>query len=105
MKKVTSLTGIKDPYVKRILGNILDCDPLAIYSRTPATIRRLTNGLTTRQLRAAVQRGKWPMSHVLIHLCDAEWVVGYRLRKVIAEPGTKIQAYDQDKWEIGRAHV
>jgi uncharacterized damage-inducible protein DinB len=40
---------------------------------------------------------KWSVHEILIHLADSE-VNGYsRARKMIAEPGSSIFAYDQDK--------
>lgn len=42
--------------------------------------------------------GKWTLHEILIHLADAE-AVGYaRVRRMIAEPGSTIFAYDQDAW-------
>ena len=98
MKKITTVAAIRNPYSKRILGNILHRDPLSICKKTPAGLKRLTNGLTRKELQTPSGKGKWPMSYILANLCDAELVMGYRMRKVIAESGGTIQAYDQDKW-------
>ena len=41
---------------------------------------------------------KWSVHEILVHLADAE-VNGYvRLRALLAEPGSKVMAYDQDAW-------
>ena len=42
--------------------------------------------------------GKWSIAEILAHLADAELVVGYRLRLILASNGTSIQAFDQDAW-------
>jgi hypothetical protein len=42
--------------------------------------------------------GKWSIAEILAHLADAELVVGYRLRLILASNGTAIQAFDQDAW-------
>jgi hypothetical protein len=40
----------------------------------------------------------WSIHEIIIHLADSE-VNGYiRCRKIIAEPGSSITAYDQDAW-------
>lgn len=98
MKKITSVKSIKDPYSKRILSNILKKDPLAIYSKTPSELTRLTRGLSYRQLHSSPADGKWSMARLISHLCDAEWAMGFRIRMAVAQPGRKFQAYDQDKW-------
>lgn len=98
MKKITSISSIKDPYSKRILANIINEDTLKIYARTPRELRRLTRGLTEKQLRTPPGRGKWPIAYLVSHFCDAELAMGFRIRMAIAQPGGNFQAYDQDKW-------
>ena len=41
---------------------------------------------------------KWSIKEILAHLFDSELVYSYRLRKLAAEPNSKLQAYDQDLW-------
>ena len=41
---------------------------------------------------------KWSIKEILTHLLDAELVYAYRLRKIAAEPNSKLQAFDQDLW-------
>lgn len=41
---------------------------------------------------------KWSIREIILHLADSE-AVGYtRCRKIIAEPSTNINSYDQDIW-------
>lgn len=98
MRKINSVQGIKDQYSKRILSNIVHRDPLAICRKTPGELNRLARGLTNNQLHKAPSKGRWSIARLVSHLCDAEWAMGFRLRMVIAQPGGKLQAYDQDKW-------
>lgn len=42
--------------------------------------------------------GKWSIQKILHHLTDAETVLYDRIRRAIAEPGSVIWAFDQDKW-------
>jgi hypothetical protein len=42
--------------------------------------------------------GKWNIRKILIHLADAEAVLQERIKRVIAEPGQVIWAFDQDRW-------
>ena len=98
MNKISSVKGIRDPYSKRILSNIIDKDPLTIYSRTPKELNRLTRGLTNKQLHRAPVKRHWSIARLVSHFCDAEWAMGFRIRMAIAQPGRPFQAYDQDKW-------
>jgi len=41
---------------------------------------------------------------VLGHLLDAEVTLGFRIRKLAAEPGGTIVAWDQEKWTAGLRH-
>ena len=98
MRKVTSVKEIKNPYSKRILSNIIDKDPLRIYAQTPGELRRLTRGLTKKQLHTPQKNGGWSIAYLLSHFCDAELGMGFRIRRAIAQSGGPFQAYDQDKW-------
>ena len=97
MKPIKDTSGIKDPYTKRILTNILDKDPFAVYKRTPGALKRLVRGLSDRELRSPVAKGKWSIAQIVSHLCDAELVTSFRYRMAIAQSGCSIQAYDQDR--------
>ena len=98
MKKVTTTEGITDAYIKRILGNIIGVDPMSVLKATPKRLLKATKGLTKKEMQTPWAPGKWNMVQIVNHLCDAELALGYRFRKVIAEPGSPIQAYDENKW-------
>jgi hypothetical protein len=99
MKKINSVTGIKHPYTKRILSYLIGKDPLKVYIQTPKTIKRLTKGLTEAQLHVTTKERKWSIAQIVHHMSDAEFVAGYRYRMALADSGTKIQAFDEQKWE------
>ena len=98
MKKIKSVAGIKDPYVKRILSNIIDKDALKVYSQTPGILKRFTNGLTETQLYKPLVKGKWSIAQIIAHLCDSELVMGFRYRMAIAQPRSPLQAFDENRW-------
>ena len=41
---------------------------------------------------------RWSIKEILIHLGDSEVNAYFRCRKIIAENGSTVAAYDQDKW-------
>ena len=55
-------------------------------------------GLSDNLLNKKPAPDKWSIKEILAHLLDAELVNACRLRKVVAEPGAKLQAFDQNLW-------
>ena len=98
MKRITSVARIANPYSKRILSNILNADPLAVYTATPLALKRLLRGLNTKQVHMPPAKGRWSIAYLISHLCDAELAMGFRIRMAIALPGCDFRAYDQDMW-------
>jgi DinB family protein len=98
MEKIKSVARIKDPYVKRILSNIIGKDAFNIYCQTPSRLSHFTRGLSDSQLKAAPAKGKWSIAQIITHLYDSELVMGFRYRMAVAQSGTPLQAFDENKW-------
>ena len=96
--KSSIVRTISDPYSKRILSNVIDKDPVQVLSRTPKIISALVRGLSKNEIHKSMKKRTWSIAQIMAHLCDSEIVVSYRIRKAIAESGTNIQAFDQNKW-------
>jgi hypothetical protein len=84
---VLELLGTQDP--RQVMREQVEWLRAAI-ARVPATA-----------LRVPERPGKWSAAALLRHLADTEWVSGYRMRKIVAEPGSAIAGYDQDAWASG----
>jgi hypothetical protein len=71
----------------------------AINSYAQATTEFLivANDLTESQLDAT-HSGGWSARQVIHHVADSEAQSYARLRRLIAEPGTQIQGYDEASW-------
>ena len=41
---------------------------------------------------------KWSIAEIVVHLADTEVVFGYLIRRIVGEPGTRIDGFDQDAW-------
>ena len=50
------------------------------------------------ELRSSPDPTRWSVAQIVAHLADAELVFAYRLRSILASPGTAIAAYDQNHW-------
>jgi len=85
-------------YIQRILAQLGGKDPLKVQSETPKKLGRLLRRASPAKLRKRPAPGKWSAAEILTHLADAEIVVGWRMRQILAVPGTPIEAFDQDVW-------
>jgi len=92
-------------YTRRILGNIAGKDPLKMQTATPRALAKLIKGASASKLRKRPAPSKWSVGEILAHLADAEIVVAWRLRAILAAPGTPIQAYDQDALAAARNYA
>ncbi|HEY7615758.1 MAG TPA: DinB family protein [Terriglobales bacterium] len=85
-------------YIDRMLGNVEGKDPLQVQRSTPGKLAKLVKGLDRRQLTRQPAPGKWSIAEILAHLADTELVGGWRMRLILGQNGTPIQAFDQDVW-------
>ena len=92
-------------YTQRILSNIEGKDPLKTQAATAKTLSKLLKGVSPAKLRKRPAADKWAVTEILAHLADAEIVVAWRLRSILASPGTAIQAYDQDALAAARNYA
>ena len=70
----------------------------------PRSIARVLRRASRRRLKRRPARGEWSATEVLGHLLDAEVTLGFRIRKLAAEPGAAVVAWDQDRWTDGLRH-
>jgi DinB superfamily len=67
------------------------------YSQATAEFLSVASQLTESELDASKTRG-WTPRQVIHHVADSEAQSYARLRRLIAEPGTEIQGYDEAGW-------
>jgi hypothetical protein len=87
-------------YTQRILANAQGQDPIKVQSATNKKLVRLIKGVPTAKLRKRPAPEKWSVAEILAHLADVEIVIGWRMRSILGDPGTPVQAYDQNAWVI-----
>ncbi|HEV8472933.1 MAG TPA: DinB family protein [Methylomirabilota bacterium] len=64
----------------------------------PRALALAVRGASRSRLRRRPAPGEWSATEVLGHLLDAEVTIAFRMRKVAAEPGSAIAAWDQERW-------
>jgi len=85
-------------YIQRILGHVDGQDPIKVQRGTAAKLKKMTRGLTPRQLKWQPEPGKWSIAEILAHLADAEIVASWRMRSIVGSDGITVQPFDQDVW-------
>lgn len=85
-------------YIGRILGHVDGQDAIKVQRATAAKLKKLTRGLTPKQLRWQPEPGKWSIAEIVAHLADVEIVASWRMRSIIGSDGITIQPFDQDVW-------
>lgn len=87
-------------YSQRIMAHSAGQDPIKIQSATNKKLTRLIKGISPAKLRKRPASDKWSVAEILAHLADVEIVIGWRIRSILGDPGTAVQAYDQNSWVI-----
>jgi hypothetical protein len=85
-------------YIERITAHIEGKRPLAVQAATAKKLERIIKHVPATKLRKRPAPDKWSVSEILAHLADSEIVLGFRMRMILAAPGTPITAVDQDTW-------
>ena len=96
--------GVTAAYRQRLASFLGDQDPLDVLSRTPALIGAAVRTHGWRRLQVRPIEGRWTPLEVIGHLCDCEWVYGYRARRILCEERPALRAMDQDAWVAGQKY-
>ena len=68
-----------------------------LYAKATADFLIIANKLTDAELDKS-NPGSWSARQIIHHMADSEAQSYARLRRLIAEPGTQIQSYDESGW-------
>lgn len=71
---------------------------IRVQAATPARLRRAMAGVSRAGLTWRPAPGKWSIREVVCHLADVEVVNGWRYRMILAQSGSPLTAFDQDRW-------
>jgi hypothetical protein len=93
-----SMKETPQEYSQRIMRMIEGKDAVQTQAATPKKLESLVKRVSFSKLRKRPAPDKWSVAEILAHLADTEIVVGWRIRSILAAPGTPIQSFDQDAW-------
>jgi uncharacterized damage-inducible protein DinB len=85
-------------YTQRIIAHTENKEPLQVQQTTAKKLSTLIRKLTKKQLTKRPAPGKWSIAEILAHLADTELAGGWRMRMILTQNGTPVQAFDQDAW-------
>lgn len=71
---------------------------LMSYARGPQALREVVEALPAEALDFRPAPGAWSPRAILFHLAESELHGYLRARTIIAQPGTAIVPFDQDRW-------
>jgi len=79
------------------LGQVRKRGALRVQAATPARLRRAMAGLSRTALAWRPAPGEWSIQEIVCHLADVEVVNGWRYRMILAQSGSRLTAFDQDR--------
>ncbi len=88
--------GVPEKYLQALGGD----DPLEAMAEAPGRLKKLTAGLTEKQLSTKPAPGKWSIKEIAAHLADGEVILGSRYRFVAGHERPPIAGYDQDAFAV-----
>lgn len=91
-------------YSAKLLGLLADRDPLEVLRTTPDLLAKAIAPHPASVLRKRPFEGKWTPCEIIGHLCDGEFIYGYRVRLVQSQDRPQILPMDQDLWVIGQRY-
>jgi hypothetical protein len=91
-------------YREKMFSFLGDRDPLEVLSQTANGLGEIVKKHSVTVLQTRPFQGKWTANEVIGHLCDGEWVYGYRLRVILSEDKPIILGTNQDSWVASLRH-
>jgi hypothetical protein len=85
-------------YTARLRSYVAGKDPMGLLAQGPERLEALLRRAAPADLDREPAPGRWTIGQIAAHLADVELVLAYRARRILANPGAAIEAYDQDRW-------
>ncbi|HTO88221.1 MAG TPA: DinB family protein [Thermoanaerobaculia bacterium] len=74
---------------------------LSVFEAAPRRIGLALEGLDGAALSARPIPEKWSIQEIVCHVADSETVAALRFRLALAQPGSRLPGYDQDRFAAG----
>lgn len=73
-------------------------DLVRSYAEGPRLLEAAVAGLSRDELRFTPGPEHWSIHENVVHVADTDMVAAVRMRYVIAQPGSTLVSFDQNKW-------
>lgn len=73
-------------------------DLIRSYAEGPRLLEAAVTGLSQDELRFTPGPEHWSIHENVVHVADTDLVAAARMRYVIAQPGSALVSFDQNKW-------
>ena len=70
------------------------------YAEGPRLLEAAVAGILPDEMRFSPGPGHWSIHENVVHVADAELVGTTRMRYVIAQPGSTLVSFDQERWGL-----
>lgn len=97
-------TGPAVTYQKKLLDLLGRQSPIEVLCKTADVLSGIARENPKQKMQSRPFEGKWTPCEVLGHLCDSEWVYGFRVRLVLCQDKPTILGMDQDLWVAGQRY-
>ena len=71
---------------------------LKVYAEGPRLLEGAVKGIPETELHFSPGPGHWTIHENVVHVADTDLVAAARMRFVIAEPGSTLVSFDQDRF-------
>jgi hypothetical protein len=97
-------TGSADAYRKKLMDLLGEQNPIEVLSKTVEVLAGIVRENSRKKMQTRPFEGKWAPCEILGHLCDSEWVYGFRVRLTLCQDNPTILGMDQDLWVAGQRY-
>lgn len=87
-----------EQYRQRMFVLVDGKDPVRLQSAAPDRLAKFLKSVSPTRARKRPGPDRWSIAEIVVHLADTEVVFGYLIRRIVGEPGSRIDGFDQDAW-------
>jgi len=73
-------------------------DLIRSYAEGPPLLEAAVSGIPPEELRFTLGPEHWSIHENVVHVADTDLVAAARMRYVLAQPGSTLVSFDQNKW-------
>ena len=104
MTAVQVEAGSAAAYQKKLMDLLGNQNPIKVLHQTAEVLAGIVRENPKKKMQTRPFEGKWTPCEIVGHLCDSEWVYGFRVRLTLCQDNPTILGMDQDLWVSGQRY-